>query len=112
MGPMLQSAPALEAFLDDPRPPPIRSLDLGRGRVMICAADDHQIARESQELGHGVFTHHLLESLKRPRGGAETVSVADIYSEIERGVRDATAGRQEPVVSIFGGKHASLPCFG
>lgn len=110
LGPVLKGTPHLSLYLDDPSPISIKKLDLGRGRVVLCAADEDQLAREDPAVGHGVFTHHLLQSLTRHRGEASTVSVADLYNEVERGVRLATTDAQEPVISIFAGKHASLPC--
>jgi uncharacterized caspase-like protein len=110
MGPVLSANPSLPTYLDDPEPISIKHLNLGRGRVLLCAADDHQLAREDPAVGHGIFTHHLLQALQRPRGEANTVSVTDLYDEVEQGVRHATTGAQEPVVSIFDGKRASLPC--
>lgn len=113
MGPLLAATPSLRGYRgDDPAPISIRKLNLGRGRVIFAASDDNQLAHEDPALRHGIFTHHLLQALKRPRGEANTVSVAELYDEVEQAVRQATTGSQEPVVSIFGGKHARLPCLG
>jgi len=110
MGPVLKANPHLPLYLGDPGPISITKLDFGRGRAVLCAADDHQLAREDPAVGHGIFTHHLLESLTRPRGAEGTVSLVDLYNEVERSVRKATTDAQEPILSIFDGKHASLPC--
>lgn len=42
---------------------------LGEGRVVITASQGDQLSTESPELGHGVFTWHLLEALA---GAADT----------------------------------------
>ncbi|WP_437928348.1 caspase family protein [Sorangium sp. So ce291] len=112
MGPALASTPSLPKYLDDPRPISLKKLHLGRGRVVLCAADDNQLAREDPALGHGVFTHELVQALKRPRGERTTVGLTELYDEVERGVRQATDGAQEPVISILSGRRASLPCLG
>lgn len=110
LGPILKAHPHFSNYLADPAPLSLKKLDFGRGRVVLCAADDNQLAREDPAVGHGIFTHHLLQALTRPRDEANTVSVADLYNEVERGVRQATSDAQEPILSIFDGKHASLPC--
>ncbi|WP_437590682.1 caspase family protein [Sorangium sp. So ce1000] len=112
MGPALASTPSLPQYLDDPKPISIKKLHLGRGRVVLCAADDNQLAREDAGVGHGVFTHELLQALKRPRGDRSTVGLTELYDEVEQGVRRVTAGAQEPVISILSGRRASLPCLG
>lgn len=76
----------------------LRNLSLGRGQVLLAAADDHQIAREDRQSRHGVFTLHLLEALKRPRGGTESVLLAALYAEVYDAVARATGGEQTPVL--------------
>jgi uncharacterized caspase-like protein len=110
-GPLLAESRTLRGYLDDSRPVSIRRLDLGRGRVILCAADDEQLAREDAALGHGVFTHHLLQSLARPRAGA-TVDVGDLYQEVSAAVVGATGGAQEPIISLVRAFRPRLPCLG
>ena len=33
------------------------------GRVIVSASQSHQVSLETAQLGHGIFTHHLLEAL-------------------------------------------------
>lgn len=77
------------------------ALDLGAGRVIITAADDKEVATESLHLGHGVFTHYLMESLQRPASGDGagdgTIGLGALYENVARGVRKETGGRQHPV---------------
>ena len=108
MGPLLGESRARPGYLDEGGPISIRHLDLGRGRVILCAADDDQIAHEDRSLGQGLFTHHLLAALQRPRGGA-TVDVADLYGEVSAAVSGATAGAQEPVISLIRAVRPRLP---
>lgn len=87
------------------------ALELGAGRVIITAADDDEVATESLELGHGVFTHYLLEVLQRPAIGDATLGLGTLYEEVAKGVRQATNGSQHPVSNgrSVGG---SLPLLG
>jgi uncharacterized caspase-like protein len=108
MGPLLGESRARPGYLDEGGPISLRHLDLGRGRVILCAADDDQIAHEDRSLGHGLFTHHLLAALQRPRNGA-TVDVGDLYGEVSAAVFAATAGAQEPVISLIRAVRPRLP---
>lgn len=112
MGPTLNANPKLEGSLGEPRPVSIKDLDLGRGRVILCACDDDQMAREDQALGHGVFTYHLLEGLRRDRGAAPTVDLVELYEEVARGVSSATNDKQQPVITIIRGWRPRLPYLG
>jgi uncharacterized caspase-like protein len=107
-GPLLADSRTHPGYLDDSEPVSLKLLDLGRGRVILCAADDDQLAREDAALGHGLFTHHLLQSLARPRTGA-TVDVGELYQEVSTAVSEATRGRQEPVISLIRAFRPRLP---
>ncbi|WP_189530029.1 caspase family protein [Streptomyces roseolilacinus] len=76
----------------------LSELELGEGRLMVGACDDDQVARESAELGHGVFTHYLL---KGPSAADEgfTVGVHRLYEEVAAAVAEHTGGRQVPVIN-------------
>lgn len=108
MGPLLRAANGLESLL--PKPVSLRGLDLGRGRVILCASDDNQVAREDKDSGHGIFTRHLLDALTRERGGASTILLTELYDEIESAVRIDTGGAQEPLITLIPNKRAALPC--
>jgi uncharacterized caspase-like protein len=111
MGPTLQQSPKVPGYLelDDPRPISFKDVDLGRGQAIFSAADRDQIAVEDPLLGHGIFTHRLLEALTKPRDGARTVHLGVLYAEICEAVCAATGDRQEPVLSTRL-KNARLPC--
>jgi uncharacterized caspase-like protein len=95
----------------DPLPPvSLQGLDLGRGGVVFMAADADQIARESEALGHGVFTYHLLEALQPPAGGPATIGVGALYEQVARAVKAATDGQQHPILDGRSNL-AALPLF-
>jgi uncharacterized caspase-like protein len=114
MGPLLASTPKMPPDISmDDRPLSIKELDLGRGRVVFCAADSDQLASEDLALGHGVFTYHLLRVLARgDESSGKTIDLTDLYAQVEVAVRQATEGAQEPVVSMLGNVRAKLPRFG
>ena len=97
-------------FRDEPIS--LRDLDLGRGRVIIAAADDDEIAEELGHLGHGVFTYHLLDVLGRaPARGLSTIGVGMLYESVAGKVREATMGAQHPV-SVGRSVGGALPLLG
>jgi uncharacterized caspase-like protein len=96
----------------DPPPPPVslKGLDLGEGRFVLTAADDEEVALESEDLEQGVFTHHLLQALQPEGPGAATIGVGLLYDQISRAVSKGTEGRQRPILNgRIGG--AEMPLF-
>ena len=88
----------------------LKNLELGEGRVMVTACDDNQVAREYRELGHGVFTYFLLESLKTPKQNKNTISIHTLYEEVAEAVKNYTKGRQIPIINGRS-RMAQLPRF-
>ncbi|XYI00851.1 caspase family protein [Sorangium sp. So ce1128] len=111
VGPVLRNNPSVPGYLDDPAPISFKDLDLGQGQAIFAAADGDQVAMESQDLGHGIFTYHLLKALTKARDGARTVHLGVLYAEVCDAVRGATDERQEPVLNTRL-KNARLPCLG
>ncbi|TET38890.1 MAG: hypothetical protein E3J72_01840 [Planctomycetota bacterium] len=77
----------------------LRKLSQGKGRIVMCAAGASEVAEERDDLGHGVFTHYLLEGL---RGKADVdkdgfVTLNEGYTYILNGVTAATQRNQTPV---------------
>jgi uncharacterized caspase-like protein len=77
----------------------LAGLDLGEGRIMMAACDDDQVAGEERVLGHGIFTHYLLQALTSPAANQDTISVHSLYDEVARSVRLHTGGRQTPIIN-------------
>lgn len=76
-----------------------RIASLGKGRVILTASGSREVARESNEHRHGVFTHFLLEGL---RGAADIdrdgrIDVDEIYKYVSQKVSVATHGQQNPM---------------
>ncbi len=65
----------------DTYPIKMSQLELGEGRLMIAACDDDQVARETGELQHGVFTYYLLQRLQQRARDEKTVSLNTLYDE-------------------------------
>jgi hypothetical protein len=77
----------------------LRKLSSGKGRIVITAAGASEVAEERDDLGHGVFTHYLLEAL---RGKADVdndgfVTLTEGYTYILNRVTAATQRNQTPV---------------
>ncbi|PYN24920.1 MAG: hypothetical protein DMD76_13670, partial [Candidatus Rokuibacteriota bacterium] len=81
----------------------LERLTRSKGRVIITASGPNEVALESSELGHGVFTYFLLQGLagQADRNGDGVVTVSELYEYVEEQVdRKARAegGRQRPLM--------------
>lgn len=83
---------------------PYQELSEGEGRVIIAASKPDQRSYEDAKLGHGIFTHHLIEALS---GKADTdndglVSIFDVYKylrdKVPRSAKELADATQEPVL--------------
>jgi uncharacterized caspase-like protein len=78
------------------------------GRVVISASRPDQPALEDERLGHGVFTHFLLEGLGglADRNGDGQVTVLEMYEHVSRAVRGYSQAihgfEQVPVLDVRG----------
>ena len=71
----------------------------GKGTIIITASGANEVSVENEELGHGVFTHYLLEGLQ---GKADAdhdglITVDEIYGYVSEQVPQATGQEQHPV---------------
>jgi serine/threonine protein kinase len=60
----------------------------GRGRFLIASCDAGQKSLEAEELGHGLFTYHLLRGLRGAgdRDGDGKVGVAELFTYVSSAV--------------------------
>jgi serine/threonine protein kinase len=60
----------------------------GKGRFLIASCDEGQKSIEAQELGHGLFTHHLLEGMRgaADQDGDGQVGVAELFNYVSAAV--------------------------
>ncbi len=85
---------------------PFEKLAGGEGRVVIAASKYDQLSYEDKEVGHGIFTHHLLEALSgeadENKDGYVTVTEAYNYlsKNVPRTAKRLAGGIQEPVLKI------------
>jgi uncharacterized caspase-like protein len=73
--------------------------DIGEGTTVMMACGYNQSASESDELGHGIFTYHLLNivgSLRTPE--RTSVSLGEMYAGIVRAVVSYTNAAQVPML--------------
>jgi uncharacterized caspase-like protein len=77
----------------------LRDIELGEGRIIMSACDDDQKAFEDERLGHGLFTHYLLQRPASADPALPSIGVLSWYEEVARAVRQHTAGRQVPVLN-------------
>ncbi len=81
----------------------LERLTRARGRAIVSAARPNEVSLELAELGHGLFTHYVLEGLK---GSADSnadgiVTVQELYEYVEREVAQRSrteGGSQHPVL--------------
>jgi len=69
----------------------------GRGKVIVASCTAAQLASESKELGHGLFTHALLRGLRgEARSSGGEVTAMSLYDFI---ARELTGSGQTPIFS-------------
>jgi uncharacterized caspase-like protein len=77
----------------------LSEMDLGEGRLIMSASDDDEVARESHELRHGVFTHFLIDTLASQTSKDKYISVPTLYDQVSDRVVAYTKGRQHPILN-------------
>lgn len=83
---------------------PYAHLAQGEGRLMIAAAKANQLSYEVPELGHGIFTHHLLEALQGAAdyNGDGQVTALEVFRYLQEKVpqtaREMARSHQEPLL--------------
>jgi uncharacterized caspase-like protein len=83
---------------------PYARLSEGEGRLVIASAKPNQRSWEHESLGHGIFTHHLLEALRgeADRNEDECVSAFEVFTHLQRRVpesaRRLSNSLQEPML--------------
>lgn len=83
---------------------PYERLAEGQGRLVIAASKPNQRSWEDETLGHGIFTHHLLEALSGKADADEDgfVSIMEVYKYLECNVpasaRNLARGEQVPML--------------
>src|SRR5262249_5733374 len=86
-----QRGPAVAARNMELRPALLEGMS-GRGRYLIASCDEGQKSYECAELGHGLFTFHLLEGISgaADRDGDGRVGLAELFNYVATAVsRDA-----------------------
>jgi uncharacterized caspase-like protein len=66
--------------------------------VVLAGCAAKEVATEDRELRHGVFTHHLLETLRGAVLGGPAVRVDALHEVVANKVRVATRGEQNPAL--------------
>lgn len=75
-----------------------KDIAFGKGRLMLSACDDNQVAAEDPSLRHGVFTYFLLKELTDVQLEAD-VAITTLYERVHRQVNAHTRGAQTPVLN-------------
>jgi uncharacterized caspase-like protein len=72
----------------------------GSGRLILTASTGNQLSHERSDLGHGVFTYHLIQGLQGPAdsNGDGSITVLEAYDYVRGRVADETDNRQNPVI--------------
>lgn len=77
---------------------PLSELRPGEGRIILTACTDEQVARETRQHEHGLFTYHLLRVLGDPRAKGKQLSVGNLYDSVYAAVVKDTDGQQQPTM--------------
>jgi uncharacterized caspase-like protein len=82
----------------------LQDLASRQGRMVLTASDANQLSLESPELGHGLFTHYLLQAL----GGAAdldsdgAITIREVHLYLQRKVHEHSGGNQTPQLYSIG----------
>jgi hypothetical protein len=82
----------------------LQDLSQKEGRMILTASDVNQVSQEDPALGHGIFTHYLLEAM----GGAAdldgdgAITVREVHLYLQRKVHERSAGVQTPQLYNIG----------
>jgi uncharacterized caspase-like protein len=81
----------------------LERLTRAKGRVIITASRSSEVSLEMADLGHGLFTYHLLQGLAGAGDGNRDgiVSLQELYEYVEQAVARqsrAVGGNQHPVL--------------
>jgi hypothetical protein len=81
----------------------LERLTRAKGRVIITASRSSEVSLEMADLGHGLFTYHLLQALAGAGDGNRDgiVSLQELYEYVEQAVARqsrAVGGNQHPVL--------------
>jgi uncharacterized caspase-like protein len=70
---------------------PFARLSEGQGRLVIASAQPNQQSWEDDSLGHGIFTHHLLEALRgeADRNADGCVSAYEVFAHLQQRVPES-----------------------
>lgn len=87
-----------------PKLNPWQRMSEGEGRVVLAAAEPNQRSFENEDVGHGLFTYHLIEALQ---GAADSdgdghVTIDEVYRYVQEKVPQSAArlahGLQKPML--------------
>lgn len=73
--------------------------------IVFSATDEKTLAQEHPDLGHGVFSHALIEGLEgkaKSNGSKNTISIMELGVFVSNEVKRLTAGAQQPAYFLSG----------
>jgi len=76
----------------------LQELTQKEGRMILTASDVNQVSQEDPALGHGIFTHFLLEALNGAADldGDGAITVREVHLYLQRKVHERSSGVQTP----------------
>ncbi|MBI3634701.1 MAG: caspase family protein, partial [Candidatus Rokubacteria bacterium] len=76
----------------------LQELTQKEGRMILTASDVNQVSQEDPTLGHGIFTHFLLEALNGAADldGDGAITVREVHLYLQRKVHERSRGVQTP----------------
>lgn len=82
----------------------LQDLSQKEGRMILTASDVNQVSQEDPSLGHGIFTHFLLEALKGAADldGDGAITVREVHLYLQRRVHERSNGAQTPQLYNIG----------
>jgi uncharacterized caspase-like protein len=84
--------------------PPYQRATFDRSSILIAAAQINEVAYEDRDLGHGIFTYHLIQTATSL---AQTGPVS--ASALAESVHESTVSRQRPTFTAWNAVGAKFP---
>lgn len=77
----------------------LKKLELGSGKIIFGACEEYEVAKEDDNLKHGIFTYFLLKNLKDISIDQDKIGIGTLYDKVFSDVYNYSKGKQRPVIT-------------
>lgn len=73
-------------------------IPVSKGNAILTSCDSNEKALELEDIKHGLFTHELIQMLKREDPSIQTLPIMEVYDEVSKKVIEKSGGKQHPKI--------------